>query len=128
MFTIHSHDTGAVLPWEYLPAQAGTYKAGQLLETSTGQLAPIAAVSKTTPGYLCMADITVVAGGMLPVTRIQRDVIYETQLSADGVAAVGEKLEVSAGGLQVDANAQGTFELVYAEDGVAGSTVRGRFI
>ena len=128
MFLPHSTDTGAVLPWEYLPAAEGTYQAGQLLNAKSGRLTPVSAASTTTPGYLCMANITVTAGQLVPVTRIQHTAIYETQLSAEAAdAAEGTKLQVSAGGLQVDAAAAGSFEVTYIEDTAAGSMVRGRF-
>lgn len=128
MFSPHKTDTGAVLPWEYMPAAAGTYQAGQLLNAKSGSLTPVSAASTTTPGYLCMANITVTAGQLVPVTRIQHTAIYETQLSAEAAdAAEGTKLQVSAGGLQVDAAAAGSFEVTYIEDTAAGSMVRGRF-
>lgn len=128
MFSPHKTDTGAVLPWEYMPAAAGTYQAGQLLDAKNGSLTPVSAASPTTPGYLCMANITVTAGQLVPVTRIQHTAIYETQLSAEAAsAAEGTKLQVSAGGLQVDAAAAGSFEVTYIEDTAAGSMVRGRF-
>ena len=128
MFSPHKTDTGAVLPWEYMPAAAGTYQAGQLLNAKNGSLTPVSAASPPTPGYLCMANITVTAGQLVPVTRIQHTAIYETQLSAEAAdAAEGTKLQVSAGGLQVDAAAAGSFEVTYIEDTAAGSMVRGRF-
>ena len=128
MFSPHKTDTGAVLPWEYMPAAAGTYQAGQLLNAKNGSLTPVSAASPTTPGYLCMANITVTAGQLVPVTHIQHTAIYETQLSAEAAdAAEGTKLQVSAGGLQVDAAAAGSFEVTYIEDTAAGSMVRGRF-
>lgn len=128
MFSPHKTDTGAVLPWEYMPAAAGTYQAGQLLNAKNGSLTPVSAASTTTPGYLCMANITVTAGQLVPVTRIQHTAIYETQLSAEAAdAAEGTKLQVSAGGLQVDAAAAGSFEVTYIEGTAAGSMVRGRF-
>ena len=128
MFSPHKTDTGAVLPWEYMPAAAGTYQAGQLLNAKNGSLTPVSAASTTTPGYLCMANITVTAGQLVPVTHIQHTAIYETQLSAEAAdAAEGTKLQVSAGGLQVDAAAAGSFEVTYIEDTAAGSMVRGRF-
>ena len=37
-------DNGAVLPWEYMPAAAGTYQAGQLLSMSGGQLAALSRI------------------------------------------------------------------------------------
>lgn len=48
-----------------MPAEAGTYKAGQLLavDATTGQVEEIAADLTTTPPYLCMADITVETAG-----------------------------------------------------------------
>lgn len=129
MFYPHTTDTGAVLPWECMKAKAGTYQAGQLLNASGGMLTPISAASKTTPGYLCMANITVAEGGVVPVTRIQHTAVYETQLSAAAEgAAEGSKLEISAGGLQVDAAAAGTFEVTYIEATTAGAIVRGRFV
>lgn len=119
---------GNLQSWEYYPAAAGTYKAGQLLNATNGTLAPVADASKTTPGYVCMADITVEAGGIVPVARIKKDSVYATQLSADAASAkLGAMLQVSAGGLQVDAAAAGSFEVTYIETTTAGSEVCGRF-
>lgn len=129
MFIIHKHDTGARQPWEYMAAAAGTYKAGQALTVTDGKAAPITAALKTTPPYICMADVTVADGQVLPVIRTTDKAIYATELSAEAAAAkVGTKLEVSAGGLQVDATATGTFEVTDIEGTAAGSAVYGRFI
>lgn len=128
MFTPHTRDTAGALPWEYFPAAAGSYKAGQLLKIDGGQLTAVSAASTTTPPYLCMADATVEAGGMIPVVRVKHDTVFETTLSAAAEsAATGAKLQVAAGGLQVNAAAEGSFELVYVDGTEAGSTVRGRF-
>ena len=128
MFTPHVNDTGAVLPWEYMAAAAGTYKAGQLVTVTGGKITAIGAALKTTPPYLCMADITVEDGGTVPVTRVQKNVIYKAQLGAAADAAVpGTKLEVFAGGLLADAAAAGTFELTYLEGTAVGDNVYGRF-
>lgn len=93
-----------MLPWEYMPAEKGTYQAGQLLaaDATTGHLEAIAADLTTTPPYLCMADITVeTAGTPIPVTRVSRACIYETTLSGAATGAVvGTKLQVESGGLQ----------------------------
>lgn len=119
----------AVSGWEYYPAAAGSYKVGQLLNAAGGKLAPIEAASKTTPGYVCMADVTVADADTIPVQRIVKDGIYATTLSAETAGAViGGKLEVSAGGLQADGAAAGTFEVVWAEGTAAGCEVWGRFI
>ena len=100
MFLPIKSDNGAVLPWEYMPAEAGTYVAGQLLavDTTTGHLEPIAADLVTTPPYLCMADIKVeTAGTPIPVTRVSKDYIYETTLAEEAAGAVvGTKLPWTA--------------------------------
>lgn len=127
MFTPKNMST-ALQPWEYLPAAAGTYKSGQLLNATDGKLVPVGAASATTPGYLCMADVTAVEGQVIPVAVVVKDGIYETNLSAAAAgAAIGTKLQVSAGGLQVDGAAAGSFEVTYLEDTAAGSVVCGRF-
>ena len=128
MFLPHSHDKGALQPWEYLPAAAGTYQVGQLLDVTGGKLTAISAAKTTTPAYVCMAKKTVEADEILPVQRIAKDVIYETHLSAEAEAAtVGTKLRISAGGMKADAGAAGTFEVVYIEGTTEGAVVRGRF-
>lgn len=119
---------GALQSWEYFPAAAGTYKSGQLVNVTGGEVVPVAAASPTTPGYVCMADIAVVAGGVLPVQRIAKDAVYVTELSAEAAdAKAGAKLQVSAGGLAVDAAAAGSFEITYIADTAAGAEVHGRF-
>lgn len=123
-------DTGAATPWEELPAAAGTYKVGQLLAVTGGKLTAITAASVDTPPYVCMAEATVADGGLIPVVRVSGDHIYETTLSTAAASAkAGTKLEVSAGGLEADAAATGTFEVVAILEGTAkGDTVRGRFV
>lgn len=122
-------DTGAATPWEYLPAAGGAYKVGQMLTVTGGKLAAITAASAATPPYVCMADAAVADGELIPAVRVSGDHIYETTLSAAAASAkVGTKLEVSAGGLEADAAATGTFEVVTIMEGTAkGDTVRGRF-
>ena len=128
MFSPHKNGTGAVLPWEYIPAAAGTYEAGQLLQVTGGKLTAIDAAATTTPPYLCMGSITVADGDMIPVTRIAADVIYASTLSeAADAAVVGTKLRISAGGKEVDAGAAGSFEVVALEGNKAGNVVYGRF-
>lgn len=128
MFLPHASDTGALQPWEYLPAAAGSYKVGQLLNVVSGKLTAIAEASTTTPPYLCMSNITVADGENVPVIRVNTNYIYETRLSAAAASAkVGTKLQVTAGGLEADAAAAGSFEAVFLEGTTAGSVVRGRF-
>lgn len=124
-------DTGAATPWEYLPAAAGTYTVGQLLNTTGGKLAAITAATTTTPPYVCMADITVEDGEQIPVVRVGEGRIFETTLSAAAAdAKVGSKLQVSKGGLEADGAAAGSFELVEIVNGTTGKgdPVRGRWV
>lgn len=120
--------TGNLKPWEYLPAAAGTYEAGQLLNISGGKLAAISAATKTSPAYVCMADATVADGENLPVAKVVNETIFVTTLSAAAAGCtLGTLLEITAGGKQVDNAAAGTFEVVYVGGTEAGSEVHGRF-
>lgn len=121
-------DSAAVIPFEYLPAAAGTYNVGQLVNVTGGKLAAIAADQATTPPYLCMAQKKVEADELLAVIRVSANYIYETTLAAAAAAAeVGGKLQIAAGGLTAKAGA-GTFEIVSLDGTAAGDTVRGRWV
>lgn len=127
MFQPIKSNNGAKLPWEYLPAAAGTYHAGQLLTITGGKLAAISAATDVTPPYLCMGEKTVADGEILPVTRVSRDYIYETTLAAAATDAVlGGKIKVAKDGLEATTGA-GTFEVVFAEGTAKGDMVRGRW-
>lgn len=121
-------DHGAVLPFEYLPAAAGDYHVGQLVEVRNGEVTALSAAAATTPPYLCMHEGKKEKGDLLPVTRVSRDYIYETTLeTAVETAAIGAKLSVAAGGL-APAAAEGTFEIVSLDGKEAGDVVRGRWV
>lgn len=121
-------DTGAVPPWEYLPAAAGAYITGQLLNMEGGKLAAVGADSTTTPPYLCMSTVTAADGDILAVQRVGDDIIYETAASgAISGAVVGGKLQVASGGLMVKTG-DGTFEITALDGTADGSIVRGRFV
>ena len=122
-------DNGAVLPWEYMPAAAAADQVGQRRAVSGGTVTAQTDASATTPPYLCMADVTVAtAGDPIPVTRVSRDWIYESELNAAmGTAAPGVKASVAADGVSV-ASTAGTFELVSVEGTAAGDKVRGRWV
>lgn len=128
MFIPYKTDAGHVQPWEYLPAAAGSYKVGQLLNVDGGKLAAITAARTATPPYLCMAEITAKEGESIPVTRVRTDTIYDTRLSAAAPdAAIGTMLEISTGGEEVDGAAKGSFEITYLDGTEAGAMVSGRF-
>lgn len=127
MFVPHQSDNG-LQPHEYYPAAAGSYKVGQMLNLSNGKLTAVVAASTKTPQYVSMAKKELADGEILPVLRVTKDMVFETTLSAAADAvAIGSKLQVSAGGLEVDTAAAGTFELLQIEGTDIGSVVRGRF-
>ena len=127
MFLPHKSDNG-LQPFEYHPAAAGTYEIGQMLNVNNGQLVAVETASTKTPAYVSMGQGVFVAGDVLPVIRVNPAMIFETTLSSEAAdAKLGSKLQVSAGGKQVDAAATGTFEVVYIEDIAAESIVHGRF-
>ncbi|MGM9601402.1 MAG: hypothetical protein ACI3W5_07445 [Faecousia sp.] len=129
MFLPYKSDTGTLQPWEYMPAVAGTYQAGQLLTVTNCKVAALSAASPTTPPYLCMADITVAEGETIPVLRVAKNIIFETALDEeDESVEFGSMLEVSKGGMFVDGHANGTFEVTWLEGTAAGSAVLGRFL
>lgn len=122
-------DSASLIPWEYLPAKAGTYQVGQILALDGGMLSPLDAASTERPRYVGMLDGTVAEGETLPAAWVNLSDVYETTLSADASgAAPGSLLEISAGGLEADAAAQGAFMLVELEGTASGDRVRGRFV
>ena len=136
MFIPIKSTDGAMTPFEYIEAAAGTYQVGQLLNVTGGKLAAIAADQATTPPYVCMQSGTVKAGEQLAVARVGEKYIFETELATAATAVtVGTKIQVASGGLKAkyvtgasDAAVPGTFEVVSLDGTAAGSKVRGRFV
>ena len=62
MFIPIKSTDGAMTPFEYIEAAAGTYQVGQLLNVADGKLAAIAADQATTPPYVCMQSGTLAPG------------------------------------------------------------------
>ena len=136
MFIPIKTNDGAMTPFEYMEAAAGTYQVGQLLGVTGGKLSAITGDQTTTPPYVCMQSGTVTAGEPLAVARVGEKYIFETELAAaaDGLT-VGAKAQVAGGGLKAkyvtgtsDAAVPGTFEVVSLDGTAAGSKVRGRFV
>lgn len=128
-FLIHSTDDGHALPWEYLPAGAITPKVGMALTQTNGNLA--LASGTTVPTYISMReqDTALTAGDLIPVVRVQKDTVYETELSAAGTGLkVGQKVTLATDGLHVTATTtDGVAELVEIIGTEIGGKVRVRF-
>jgi hypothetical protein len=121
-----------VTPWEYLPADAITPKVGMLLEfnTSTGRLK---VCSQGIPQYISMAEHSsdVSAGTLIPVIKIEKDTVYETQLDGDvSSLALGTLADIDTTGLLLDGDAStdDVFRVEYVGGLTEGSTVRGKFV
>lgn len=121
-----------VTPWEYLPAGAITPKVGMLLEldASTGQLK---VCSQGIPQYISMAEHSsaVSAGTIIPVIKIEKDTVYETQLDGNvSSLPLGTLADIDTTGLLLDGDAStdDVFRVEYVGGLTAGSTVRGKFV
>lgn len=120
-----------VTPWEYLPAGAITPKVGMLLEfDANGQLV---VCSESIPQYISMAEYSsaVSAGTIIPVIKIEKDTVYETQLDATvSTLPLGYLADIDDTGLLLDGDAStdDVFRVEYVGGLTAGSTVRGKFV
>ena len=127
-FKLYSTSDGRVPAVENLPCSAITPKAGMLMYINNGKLST--AVGTIAPTYVCLTekDKAVTAGTLIPVTRVEHDMIFETTNTAVLSAAIGNKLTLSANGMQVTATTEnGVAEIVYKSGNEVGSAVRVRF-
>jgi len=129
-FMLHSTDDGRVPSIEYLPCGAITPKVGMALTQSSGNLA--IATGTTKPTYISMVEKTAActAGDIIPVFRIDPDMIFETTFSASASGVeLGEKVTLHASsGLQVTATeSSGVAEVVYKAGSSSGDMCRVRF-
>lgn len=128
-FKIYSTDDNRVPGIEYLPASAITPKVGMALTQSGGQLA--LASGTTAPTYLsmCEKDSACTAGDIIPVIRVNRDMIFETTFAAAATSIkLGDKVTLHTDGEQVTATTtNGVAEVVYMDGTASGSMCRVRF-
>lgn len=128
-FKIHSTDDGRVPGIEYLPCGAITPKVGMALTQTSGNLA--VASGTTIPTYIsmCEKETACTAGELIPVIRVQKDMILETTFSAAATSIkLGNKVTLHTDGEQVTATTtSGIAEVVYMEGTAAGSVCRVRF-
>lgn len=101
---------------EYLPAGAITPKVGMVLrlDTSTGYLA-VCADSDNPPKYISMTErsAALTAGDVIPVLRIDPDMVFETTFSASATSRkAGEKVTISDGVQATATTTKGVCEIV----------------
>ena len=128
-FTIHAVDDGRVPAIEYLPAGTITPVIGMALVQTNGKLAVASGTTKPAYISMCEKDSACVDGDVIPVMRVQPDIIYETTTTAAMTSvSLGNKVTLHTDGLQVTATTtSGVAEVVYMAGTTAGSTVRVRF-
>lgn len=130
MFLLHSTDDGRVPSIEYLPCSAITPKVGMALTQTTGNLA--IATGTTKPTYISMVEkaSACTAGDIIPVFRIDPDMIFETSFSESASSIkLGDKVTLHASsGAQVTATTtSGVAEVVYMDGTSSGDMCRVRF-
>ena len=116
---------------EYLPVTAAeAVVVGEALIVTSGKLTKCGATAA--PTYLAAGACTAAeatAGKRIPVIRVSKDVIYQTELTAAyaGIAA-GAKVTISSNGLGITATTtSGVAEIVDWDGTAVGSPVRVRF-
>lgn len=129
MFLIHKIDDGRNAPLEFLPISAIQPKVGLALTQSSGKLAVCSGTTK--PTYICMTETAaaVAAGTIVPVVRVDSDMVFETEFSASAAAInLGDKVTIASDGLRVTATTtSGVAEVVEILDSASGGACRVRF-
>lgn len=130
MFLIHSTDDHRVPAIEYLPAGAITPKIGMALTMTAGNLAIATGTTKPTYLSMCEKETACTAGDIIPVIRVQPDMILETTFAVAATAIKsGNKVTIHTDGQQVTATTtDGVAEVVYIDDTAAGSMCRVRIV
>lgn len=128
-FKLYSTDDGHVPAWEYLPVDNIQTEVG--LGLAFGENGKL--VVSDIPTHICMHTNKEYVGSdaVLPVVKISEDQIWESGLySAAASAQIGDKVDLSASGLWVDAASatNGNFQITYLEGTALNSVVRGRFV
>lgn len=128
-FKVHSTDDGRVPGIEYLPCGAITPKVGMALTQTGGNLAIASGSVKPTYISMCERETACAAGDIIPVMRVQPDMIFETTNQAAFTSIkLGDKVTLHTDGLQVTATTtSGVAEVVGIDGTAAGGTVRVRF-
>lgn len=128
-FKPHLTDDGRIPAQEKLPASAIIPNVGMALYFASGLLAVASDANAAT--HICMEsrDEAVGAGEEISVIKILPDMVFETQLDADGALVLGTGYDIAAGGLTLAGTSAGAaaFVVDYVAGEAAGDAVRGRF-
>ena len=120
---IHSTDDGHVAPFEYKAAAVGAYTLGQLLVEDGGALKAATGTADEGAHYVCMANVTIKEGDLLPCISAQPGIIFEAPLATSGALTVCESYTVVDG--KVTSTTGGCFRVTETDGAVAGNAIRG---
>lgn len=113
-FLIHTTDDNRIPSFEYLPADGLVPKIGMALSMAGGVL--VQAVGTQTPTYIsmCEKETACAEGDIIPVVRVQPDIVFGTSSTEDMAAvSIGEKVTISEDAMGVTATtASGIAEIV----------------
>ena len=128
-FMIHSVDDNRVLGLEYLPCSAITPKVGMALVQTSGNLAVASGTTAPTYISMCERETACTAGELIPVVRVQKDIIFGVPAQAAMTSVkLGDKVTIHTDGMKVTATTDsGVAEVVGMEGTAVGSTVLVRF-
>ncbi len=115
-FLMHHADRNGAAPFEYLPASGMTPVKGLALVLTGGNLTIASGTKK--PEYICAATLDAVTEGTkIPVIHVTDDMTFATTASAalSGIT-LGERLQISADGLEVTVDRGGCCQLVAMGD------------
>lgn len=128
-FKIFTTDDNRIPGIEYLPAGAITPKVGMALTQTGGQLALASGTTAPTYISMCEKESACTAGDIIPVIRVEKDMILETTFAAAATSIkLGNKVTLHTDGLQVTATTtDGVAEVVYMDGTASGSMCRVRF-
>ena len=130
-FKVQYTDDGHICPIEYLPCGAIAPKVGMALVQTGGNLAIATGTQKPTYISMCEKEAACTAGDLIPVIRVQENMVFETTFSAAATSVkLGDKVTLHAtSGMEVTATTTGGACEVVAMDGAAvGDTVWVRFV
>lgn len=127
-FKPYAYGTGNSDGYEYFAVPVGfTPKLGQTLGMKDGELGTAAVADM--PKYICMTEVKNGSPEELAAIRVKETTRFATTFAEDGSAVnVGDRLQITTDGMEVNATTGGVFEVVEIKSPEVGGEVIGRFV